>query len=162
MHRMDDNEVSQYYRKSKASLSKEAKEEQALWRKQFISNFAKQYGYMPSKEYVDFVMEERYPKAWTLSLDVTPGEDGSGDDKSIMLYQAAQPQFAEDNLAYERLEEYIHNMTPKQQEVLDLVMAQGYSQTEAAEMLGISIPAVNKHLQKALAYLRKNEKNILR
>ncbi len=161
LHRMDDNEISQYYRKGKAPISEAVKEEKTLWRKKFISNFAKQYGYMPEEDYVNFAMEQRYPKAWNLSLDVAPDEEGSGEDKSLLLYQAAQPQLTTDNLACERLEEYIKQLTPKQQQVLELVKNQGYSQTEVAEMLGISIPAVNKHLKNALAYLHKNEKNIL-
>lgn len=161
LHRMDDNEISQYYRKNKAPIPSALKEEQALWRKQFIAKFAEQFGYMPNKDYVDYAMEECFSKAWNLSLDVAPDEEGSGEDKSLLLYQAAQPYFIEDNLAYEHLEEYIKQLTPKQQQVLALVMVQGYSQTEVAEMLGISAAAVSKHLKKALGFLLENEKNIL-
>lgn len=161
LHRMDDNEISQYYRKGKAPISEAVKEEKALWRKKFISKFIEKYGYSPDKDYVDFTMEQRFPKAWNLSLDVAPDDEGANEDKSLLLYQAAQPECVADNIAYERLKEHIQKLTPKQQQVLDLVMVLGYSQTEVADMLGISIPAVNKHLKKALAYLRKNEKNIL-
>ena len=37
---------------------------------------------MPEEDYVNFAMEQRYPKAWNLSLDVAPDEEGSGEDKS--------------------------------------------------------------------------------
>lgn len=40
-------------------------------------------------------------------------------------------------------------LTDIQREVYRLVRLEGYTQTEAADLLGTSIPNINKHLKKA-------------
>ena len=58
----------------------------------------------------------------------------------------------------EQLREVVSRMTEKQQRVYELHYLEGYSLTEVAAIMGVSIPVVYKHKEKSLKFIKENFK----
>ena len=70
------------------------------------------------------------------------------------------PDF-EDETEDEMIRRILWFLTDIQRDVYRLVRLEGYTQTEAADLLGTSIPNINKHLKKALERIEEQkEKNV--
>lgn len=95
---------------------------------------------------------ERYPANWNLSFDYMAGDDGDEDklDKSRILFEACAYMETEDETEKKMLDRILWFLTDIQREVYRLVKIVGHTQTEAADILGTSIPNINKHLKKAM------------
>lgn len=104
---------------------------------------------------------ERYPANWNLSFDYIAGDDDEGGtDKSRVLAEtAATPDF-EDETEDEMIRRILWFLTDIQREVYRLVRLEGYTQTEAAALLGTSIPNINKHLKKALEHIEEQKEKM--
>ena len=95
---------------------------------------------------------ERYPANWNLSFDYMAGDDGDEDklDKSRIFAETCTYMETEDESEKEMLDRILWFLTDIQREVYRLVKIVGHTQTEAADILGTSIPNINKHLKKAM------------
>lgn len=104
---------------------------------------------------------ERYPMNRNLSFDYIAGEDGDdSNDKSRVLAETATMPDYEDETENEMIRRILWFLTDIQREVYRLVLLEGYTQTEAAELLGTSIPNINKHLKKALERIEQQKEKM--
>lgn len=105
---------------------------------------------------------EKYPANWNFSLDYMAGEDGDEgkSDKSRVLAETCTYMEMEDETEVEMLNRILWFLTDIQREVYRLVKIAGHTQTEAAEILGTSVPNVNKHLKKALARIEEQKEKM--
>ncbi len=88
------------------------------------------------------------------SLDFDMG-DGSKQDRLPFMKSIAYENPTLSDREY-RLHELMNQLPTRQREVLTLVGLEGYSQTEAAALLGIGKSTVNEHLRKAQKFIREN------
>lgn len=142
LHSLDDAEVYNNLKNSRPELTKEEKERKRAWEAEHPG--------------------EKYPRNWNLSLDYMAGEDGDEDklDKSRIASEASTYMDAEDEDEAEMLDRLLWFLTDIQRKVYRLVKIDGLTQTEAAEVLGTSIPNINKHLKKALERIEEHKKNM--
>ena len=104
---------------------------------------------------------ERYPANWNLSFDYIAGDDEEdGSDKSRVLAETATMPDYEDETEDEMIRRILWFLTDIQREVYRLVKLEGYTQTEAAALLGTSIPNINKHLKKALERIEEQKEKM--
>lgn len=105
---------------------------------------------------------ERYPANWNLSFDYMAGNDGDEDnpDKSRILSAACTYMETADETETQMLNRILWFLTDIQREVYRLVKIVGHTQTEAAEILGTSIPNINKHLKKAMERIEEQKEKI--
>lgn len=105
---------------------------------------------------------ERYPANWNLSFDYMAGDDGDEDglDKSRILSETCTYMETEDETEKEMLDRILWFLTDIQREVYRLVKLAGHTQTEAAEILGTSIPNISKHLKKAMERIEEQKEKM--
>ena len=140
LHSLDDAEVYNNIKNSHPPLTDAEKAEKENWK-------AKHPG-------------ERYPANWNLSLDYMVGDDGDEDapDKSRILSEACTYMEPEYETEQEMLDRILCFLTDIQREIYRLVKIEEYTQTEVADILGTSVPNVNKHFKKALARIEEQKK----
>lgn len=139
LHRMDDNWVNCNVRNSHPKLTPEQKAEKKEWEENHPG--------------------EKYPMDWNLSLDYIAGETVDGDlDKSSVLAGASYDPFDEDvSDEVLRLREIVASMmTERQRQAYRLIGLEGYSRTEAAEIMGVSVKVAKVHYDKAIECIKKN------
>lgn len=159
LHKMDDSEVYYNNKNLRPGRTDEDKKEIKAWKEDFSRRFEEEHGYAPTNDDVEAAVEEYFPRNYNLSLDYV-SDDGEKEvdlDKSRIALLVSTDN-TQDELWSDRMLEVIELMTDKQKEVLNLIAVDGYHQTEVAKMLGISVPAVNKHYKKALDVIKKNYK----
>lgn len=132
LHSMDDAEVYNNIKNARPPMTDEEKARKKEWE-------AKHPG-------------EKYPMNWNLSLDYMAGEDGDDDklDKSRIASAGCTYMNVEEEEQAAMIRRILWFLTDIQRDVYRLVKLEGFTQTEAAEILGTSIPNINKHLKKAL------------
>ena len=141
LHSLDDAEVYNNLKNSRPPLTEKEKVEKKAWE-------AAHPG-------------EKYPRNWNLSLDYIAGDNGDGEDdpgKCLLTSSACCYMDPEEETEEEILKRILWFLTDIQREVFRLVKLAGYTQTEAAGILGTSIPNVNKHLKKALERIEEQKK----
>lgn len=108
------------------------------------------------KEWEDKHPGEKYTEVWNLSIDSVFEEDGN-QDKSILL---ADNAVVEDEVSddVDELRAVVSRMTERQKQIYELHFIKGYSLTEVAAILNISIPVVYKHKEKILKFIKENFK----
>ena len=108
------------------------------------------------KEWEDKHPGEKYTEVWNLSLDSVFEEDGN-QDKSILLADntAVEDEVSDD---VDELRAVVSKMTERQKQIYELHFIEGYSLTEVATILNISIPVVHKHKEKILKFIKENFK----
>ena len=153
LHSLDDAEVYNNIKNARLVKTKTEKEDIAKWREQFTKNFILEHGYVPDKEDVKYFEKEKFPANWADPIDEVFADD-MGEDKTRLALAISTNQ--EDNPTADRLHEVMSDMTDRQREVITLIKLEGYSLTETAAIIGTSIPNVKKHLDKAVAYIKKN------
>lgn len=140
LHRMDDNWVSCNVRNGHPKLTAGQK--------------------AAKKEWEEAHPGEKYPMDWNLSLDHIAGECGDGElDKSSVLAGASYDPFEEMEVPDEVLklrEIAATKMTDRQRQAYELVGLEGYSKTEAAKIMGVSVKVAKIHYDKAIECIRKN------
>lgn len=157
LNAFDDSEVYYNNKNLRPGKTKEEKERIEEFKKAYIKKFKAEHGYEPNESDVKYVIKETFPSNYNLSLDYA-FESEVEEDKSNVIASTAVPFDYEDNKWSERMEEIRGLMTEKQIEVIDLMFIEGYTQSEIAEKLGISSPAVKKRLDGAFEIIKKNYK----
>ncbi len=101
---------------------------------------------------------EKYMMNWNLSLDyVFENLDDKSTDKSLVLSKASYNPFEDVSDQIERLREIVdEKMTERQREAYKLIGILGYSRTEAAQIMKVSIKVAKTHYDKAIDCIRKN------
>lgn len=160
LHSMDDSEVYYNNKNLRPARTAEEKAEIEAWKEKYIKRFEERYGYKPNKDDVDYSAEEHFPRNYNLSLDF----DADGElevDKSHLAEALSTTDdygFITNDYGFEMSEEMEHafsTLTDKQRQVIRLMFIEGYTQSEIASMLGISSAGVKKHLDSAIANLKK-------
>jgi len=142
LHSLDDAEVYNNIKNSRPPMSDTEKAEKKKWE-------AAHPG-------------ETYPANWNLSLDYMAGEDSDDDnpDKSRVLAKVCTYMEPEYETEAEMLNRILWFLTDIQREVYRLVKIAGHTQTEAAKIMGTSIPNVNKHLRKAMERIEEQKEKM--
>ncbi|MCM1343753.1 MAG: hypothetical protein NC305_11110 [Lachnospiraceae bacterium] len=139
LHRMDDNWVSCNVRNGHPKLTAEQK--------------------AMKKEWEEAHPGEKYQMGWNLSLDYIVGDTEDGDlDKSSVLAGASYAPF-DDDVSDEvlKLREIAETkMTDRQRQAYKLIGLEGYTKTEAAEIMGVSVKVAKIHYDKAIECIRNN------
>ena len=136
LHSLDDSEVYYNYKNWHRPISE--KEQQDI------------------KDWEENHPGEKYQDVWNLSID-SIYEEGGNQDKCIYLADNTVTA-VETSDEVDRLREIVTLMTEKQQRVYELHFLEGYSLTEVAAILNISIPSVHKHKEKILKFIKENFK----
>ena len=134
LHSLDDSEV--YYQNKNTHRPISENEKQAI------------------KEWEDKHPGEKYTEIWNLSIDSIFDEEGNQDKCMYLADPSAMQEETSDDV--DRLREVVSKMTEKQQRVYELHFIEGYSLTEVAAILEISIPSVHKHKEKILKFIKEN------
>ena len=138
LHRMDDNWVSCNVRNGHPKLTPEQKAVKKKWEEEHPG--------------------EKYEMNWNLSLDHIAGDSDDGDlGKSSVLAGASYDPFEDVPDEVLKLREIAATkMTDRQRQAYELIGLEGYSRTEAAEIMGVSIKAAKTHYDKAIECIREN------
>lgn len=160
LHSMDDSEVYYNNKNLRPTRTDEEKAEIEAWKEEYIRLFKSKHGYKPNKDDVEYAAEEHFPRNYNLSLDF----DADGElevDKSHLAEALSTTDdygFSADDHGFEwseKMEHALSTLTDKQRQVICLMFVDGYLQSEIASMLGISSAGVKKHLDSAIANLKK-------
>ena len=137
VHRMRDREVENNLKHAHRPLSAQEKEEKKEWEADHPG--------------------EKYPMPWNISLDSRSWDEEGIDcssDKSYLQALAALPSFTKEEnetAETERLHYLMdHVMSEKQRNVLSMLMYDGQSLQQIAQMLNCSHENVRTHLKKAI------------
>lgn len=158
LHSFDDSEVYNNNKNSKPSKSKKEKQEIEKWKKSYIDKFITKYGYEPDEKYIEFIVEERFPKNYHSRLDDLLQETDAIDKTQLAFATSTSFSLStEFQIAEIKKNLLLIGLTDLQLKVFLLQVIEGISQTEIAEMLNTSIPNVNKHLKKAINKIKENK-----
>ena len=138
LHRMDDNEVANNIKNVHPRLTPEQKSEKKEWEEAHPG--------------------EKYPIDWNLSLDYIAGDTDDGElDKSSVLAGASYDPFDEDvpDEVLKLREIAATKMTDRQRQAYQLIGLEGYSRTEAAKIMGVSVKVAKVHYDKAIECIKK-------
>lgn len=147
LHSMDDSEVYNNDKNVKPKRTAKEKAEIERDKQKIIREYIEKHGYEPGKEYIEYLVEERFPKNYNLSLDFD--NNGEIDPDKRLIASIEDKSLSEEFEWSESMEYALSLLTEKQRVVIKLVVLEEYSQSEVAKMMGISSPAVKKHLDKA-------------
>ena len=134
LHRMDDNEVVNNVKNGHPRLMPE------------------------QKEWEEAHPGEKYPIDWNLSLDYIAGDTDDGElDKSSVLAGASYDPFDEDvpDEVLKLRKIAATKMTDRQRQAYQLIGLEGYSRTEAAKIMGVSVKVAKVHYDKAIECIKK-------
>lgn len=137
LHSMDDSEVYNNIKNGHPNMTEEQKTHKREWEEAHPG--------------------EKYPMDWNLSLDYVFGENGDTEfDKSkIMADISYYPFFCESNSVIKLREIVAEKMTERQRQAYQLIGIEGYSCTEAAKIMGVSIKVAKVHYDKAIECIKK-------
>jgi RNA polymerase sigma factor (sigma-70 family) len=150
LHSMDDHEVYINIKNLRPEMTDKEKAEQATWIEWFKSDFFIKYGYEPTKDDIKAAVSERYPKNWVMSLNLFESDDDGGDTSDRHEELADPNAFVDpdDSLPSDvrRMREIVSGCTDKQREAYRLVYIEGYTEKEAAKIMGCTQQGVHKHI----------------
>lgn len=140
LHGMDDNEVANNANNGRHKFTAEQKAAKKKWERSHP--------------------EEKYETNWNLSLDCIAEEleDGNRDMSSVIVgtcYNPFEEQDASDEVLKLR-EITAAKMTASQRQAYELIGLEEYSESEAAEIMGIDIAVVKILYDKAIKCIKKN------
>lgn len=153
LHASDDSEVYYNLKNARPERTKEEKAEIEKWKQKFVSDFKERHGYEPNKYIIEDAVKDAFPRDYNLSLDFDA--DGDIDPDKRLIASITDKESDEKFEWSERMEEVLSLLTDKQREVIELIFVEGYKQSEIADLMNISSPAVNKHFNKAKAIIKK-------
>lgn len=136
LHSLDDSEVYYNLKNCKRPISEKEKQDIKEWEEKHPG--------------------EKYQNVWNLSIDSVFDEEGN-QDKCIYLADNTTIE-EETSDEVDGLREIVSRMTEKQQRVYELHFLEGYTLTEVAAILNVSIPSVHKHKEKILKFIKENFK----
>lgn len=142
LHSLDDAEVYSNIKNSRPALTEAEK--------------------AAKKEWESAHPGEQYPANWNLSFDYMAGDDSKDGslDKSRIASETCTYMDTDLETEEEMIRRILWFLTDIQREVYRLVKLEGYTQTEAAALLGTSIPNINKHLKKALERIEEQKEKM--
>lgn len=150
LHSIDDHEVYINIKNLRPEMTAEEKAEQAAWVERFKADFLIKYGYEPNKDDVKAAVSDRYPKNWVMSLNQFESDDDGGDtsDRHTELTDPNALVDPDDSLPADvrRMREIVSGCTDKQREAYRLVYIEGFTEKDAALVMGCSQQGVHKHL----------------
>lgn len=149
LHALDDNEVNNNLKNLKPERSDEEKEKIKIWKKNFIEDFKRDYGYEPLKSDIEYFEKERFPKDYNLSLDA----ELVNQDKSHIENKIIRKEEFEWS---DRMVKALEILTEKEKEVIICYFENGLQKQEIADKLGVSNAAISKHFKKALKKIKEN------
>ena len=135
LHSMDDAEVYNNLKNSRPTLTEAQKKEAREWEEAHPG--------------------EKAPRNWHISLDMFFGDDDSDMDRSSLMNELAH-RSQENHESSGKLDEIIEQMPQKTRIAFILVWEEGYSQAEAAKIMGCSKPNVSKLIKRAEGIIKKN------
>lgn len=138
LHRLDDNEVANNVKNGHPKLT--AKQKDA------------------KKEWEEAHPGEKFDMNWNLSLDYIAGDTDDGElDKSSVLAGASYDPFDEDvpDEVLKLRKIAATKMTDRQRQAYQLIGLEGYSRTEAAKIMGVSVKVAKVHYDKAIECIKK-------
>jgi RNA polymerase sigma factor (sigma-70 family) len=91
---------------------------------------------------------ENEGEKWNISIDSFVSDEDDAQDKSRIMEQIAYTFEEEVSPEVERLREVVETLTDSQRELYKLVVLDGYSLTEAARLMGTSIPNIHKRMER--------------
>lgn len=160
LHSMDDHEVYSNIKNHRPNLTAKGKAEQAAWIEWFKSDFLIKYGYEPTGDIIRAAVSERYPKNWTVSLNQFESDDDGGDTSDRHTELADPNAFIDPDDALSanvsRLREIVSGCTDRQRTVYRLVFIEGYTEKEAALIMGCSQQGVHKHIDLIRKKIKEN------
>lgn len=160
LHSMDDSEVYYNNKNLRPNRTAEEKAEIKARKEKYAKRFEERHGYKPNKDDVDYAANKHFPPNYNSSIDF----DADGElevDKSHLAEALSTTDdygFITNDYGFEMSEEMenaFSTLTDKQRQVIRLMFIEGYTQSEIASMLGISSAGVKKHLDSAIANLKK-------
>ena len=110
------------------------------------------------KEWEEAHPGEKFDMNWNLSLDYIAGDTDDGElDKSSVLAGASYDPFDEDvpDEVLKLREIAAGKMTDRQRQAYRLIGLEGYSRTEAAQIMGVSVKVAKVHYDKAIECIKK-------
>lgn len=138
LHRMDDNEVANNIKNGHPKLTAEQK--------------------AAKKEWEEAHPGEKFDMNWNLSLNYIAGDTDDGElDKSSVLAEASYDPFEEDvpDEVLKLREIAAAKMTDRQRQAYRLIGPEGYSRTEAAKIMGVSVKVAKTQYDIAIECIRK-------
>ncbi len=154
LHALDDSEVYYNLKNVRPERTKEEKVEIEKWKQKFVSDFKERHGYEPNKYIIEDAVKDAFPRDYNLSLDFDA--DGDIDPDKRFIATIADKSLDESAEWSEHMEEVLSLLTDKQRLVINLMFVEGYKQSEIADLMSISSPAVKKHLDKAKEVIKNN------
>ena len=136
LHSLDDSEVNCNNKNWHRPISKKEKQDIKEWEEKHPG--------------------EKYQKVWNLSIDSVFDEEGNQDKCIYLADNTTIDEETSDEV--DRLREVVSRMTEKQQRVYELHFLEGYTLTDIAAKMNISIPSVHKHKEKNLKFIKENYK----
>ena len=136
--RMDDNEVTNNIKNGHPKLTAEQK--------------------TAKKEWEEAHPGEKFDMNWNLSLDYIAGDTDDGElDKSSVLAGVSYDPFDEDvpDEVLKLRKIAATKMTDRQRQAYQLIGLEGYSRTEAAKIMGVSVKVAKVHYDKAIECIKK-------
>lgn len=160
LHSMDDHEVYINIKNLRPEMTDEEKAEQTAWVERFKADFLITYGYEPTKDDIKAAVADRYPKSWVMSLSQFESDDDGGDTSDRHTELADPNAFADpdDSLPPDvrRMREIVSGCTDKQREAYRLVYIEGYTEEEAAEIVGCSHQGIHDRLKRVIEKIKNN------
>lgn len=160
LHSMDDHEVYENIKNMRPNMTDAEKAEQAAWIEQFKTGFFTRFGYEPTADVIQDALADRYPKNWTASLDQYTSDDDGGDTSDRHAELADPAAFIDPDEALppdiRHMREIVAGCTDRQREAYRLVLIEGYTEKEAAVIMGCSQQGVHKHLALVREKIKKN------
>ena len=135
LHSMDDAEVYNNLKNSRPPMTEAEKQAAREWEEKHPGETA--------------------PRNWNISLDLYFGDDDSDMDRSTLMNEIAK-RSQEEHEPESRHDEIIEQMPEKTRIACTLVWKEGYSQVEAAKIMGCSKVNVNKLIKRAEEIIKNN------
>lgn len=159
LHRIDDREVDNNYKNWRPEKTKQEKQEIKEWKEKHSKMVKDKYGYEMSKSELNQASNEKFPRNYNLSFDYK--EDSSdSEDKAICSLKASSDFKLSQEFQKEELRKEWSYLTDLQFEVIWMLGYEGYTRTNIAEILNISVTGVCKHIDRAKKKLIKNKKDL--
>lgn len=152
LHSMDDSEIYNNDKNAKPKRTSKEKAEIERAKQKIIREYIEQHGYEPGKDYVEYEIEQRFPKNYNLSLDFD--NNGEIDPDKRLIASIEDKSLSEEFEWSESMEYALSLLTEKQKLVIELHFIYRYNQSEIAKFLKISSAAVSKLLNRALSTIK--------
>ncbi|EHR7111913.1 hypothetical protein KUE79_002153 [Listeria monocytogenes] len=155
LHRFDDREVYNNVKNLHPARTAEEKKKIADWKKSFISDFKKQYGYEPSDDVVRDAVRNEFPMNYALSINAFDDECEEGKNPIQMLAFLRNDDSDDADSRIERLRDVVKLLSPKKQELYHQIQDLQISQKEVALKQQVTPQYINKQWRNIKKKIKK-------